>query len=216
MLVVKHGKAYNLFFKLVQLVLRIIFNILFRTEIYGIEKIPSKGEFILCCNHLSYVDPLVIGAYIPRCIYFMAKIELFKVNLIGSIVSFFNAYPIDRGKFARGTLNNSLKILENGNVIGIFPEGTRSTDGILREAKKGVGFIAILSKSPIIPVAISGTNKIIQKPHKRMFFPKIKIIIGEKINTINYLNTYPKNDVISKIADTITKDIKSLYALVNK
>ncbi|MBU4483179.1 MAG: 1-acyl-sn-glycerol-3-phosphate acyltransferase [Actinobacteria bacterium] len=166
---------------------------------------------IICSNHISYLDPVVIGAYIPRCVYFMAKKELYNNKFLSSLVTFLNAFPVERKAFNRKAFYISFEILKDENVLGLFPEGTRSTDGVLRGGKKGIGFIAAASNTPILPVAISGTNKIIQKPHKRIFFPRVKLIVGDIIDIKDILKEHSKKEAISIIVDRTMKEIGKIY-----
>jgi len=211
MLKTKHGRAYYFLFRLIQLTLKIIFNLLYRVERIDFHKVPRNGNFLLCSNHISYLDPVIIGAYIPRYIYFMAKKELYKSSFLSSLVTFLNAFPVDRHSLSRKTISRSFRILKDGNILGVFPEGTRSTDGILRKGKKGIGFLSAYSDSPIIPVAISGTNKIVQKPHIRIFFPKVRLIVGDVIEIKEILLKYGKKESIQIIVDKTMKEIDKIY-----
>jgi len=211
MIKTKHSKAYFILFRLIQLLLMFLFNLLYRVERIDLDKIPRKGKFILCSNHISYIDPVIIGAYIPRCIYFMAKKELYNNKFLGSLVSFLNAFPVNRRTLDRRTISTSFDVLKDGNMLGLFPEGTRSTDGVIRKGKKGMGFIAAYSKTSIIAVAISGANKIVQKPHKRMFFPKIKLIAGEVIDVKDIVKKYNKKEAISIIVEKTMQEIERIY-----
>jgi 1-acyl-sn-glycerol-3-phosphate acyltransferase len=157
------------------------------------------------------MDPVIIGAYIPRYIYFMAKKELYNNRFLSSLVSFLNAFPVNRRTLDRKTISTSFDILKDGNMLGLFPEGTRSTDGILRKGKKGMGFIAAYSKTSIISIAISGANKIVQKPHKRIFFPKIKLIAGEVIDVKSILKKYGKKEAIIIIVEKTMQEIERIY-----
>jgi 1-acyl-sn-glycerol-3-phosphate acyltransferase len=211
MIKTKHSKAYFILFRLIQIFLMFLFTILYRVKRIDLDKIPRKGKLILCSNHISYVDPVVIGAYVPRCVYFMAKKELYNNKFLGSLVSFLNAFPVNRRTLDRKTISTSFDVLKNGNILGLFPEGTRSTDGVLRKGKKGMGFIAAYSKTSIIPVAISGANKIVQKPYKRIFFPEIKLIAGEMIDVKGILRKYGKKEAISVIVEKTMKEIGRIY-----
>jgi 1-acyl-sn-glycerol-3-phosphate acyltransferase len=211
MIKTKHGKAYSILFRFIQLLLMFLFNLLYRVERIDLDKIPRKGKLILCSNHISYMDPVIIGAYIPRYIYFMAKKELYNNRFLSSLVSFLNAFPVKRRTLDRRTISTSFDILKCGNILGLFPEGTRSTDGILRKGKKGMGFIAAYSKTPIIPIAISGANKIVQKPHKRIFFPKIKLIAGKLIDVKSILKKYGKKEAIIIIVEKTMQEIERIY-----
>ncbi|MBC8387872.1 MAG: 1-acyl-sn-glycerol-3-phosphate acyltransferase [Actinobacteria bacterium] len=211
MLKTKHSKSYFILFKLMQFILRVIFNLLYRVEKIDLHKVPRNGKFIICSNHISYLDPVVIGAYIPRCVYFMAKKELYNNKFLSSLVTFLNAFPVERQAFNRKAFSISFEVLKDGNVLGLFPEGTRSTDGVLRGGKKGTGFIAAASNTPILPVAISGTNKIIQKPYRRIFFPRVKLIVGDIIDIKDILKEHSKKEAISIIVDRTMKELGKIY-----
>ena len=212
----KHGRAYWLLFTMIQYVLKAIFKILYRVSVTGLHKVPRKGKYILCSNHISYLDPVLVGAYIPRFTYFMAKKELFSVSFLSNLVTYLNAFPISRDNVDRKIFNTSLNILKNENVLMLFPEGTRSTDGIILDGKKGVGLISLLSGAPIIPIALSGSNKIIQKPRKRIFFPKIKIIIGDIIDTGSIIRENDRKKAIGLIVDETMESIKKLYGSISR
>ena len=211
MLKTKHSKSYFILYKLVQFILRVIFDLLYRVEKIDLYKVPRNGKLIICSNHISYLDPVVIGAYIPRCVYFMAKKELYNNKFLSSLVTFLNTFPIERQAFNRKAFSISFEILKDENVLCLFPEGTRSTDGVLRGGKKGIGFIAAASNTPILPVAISGTNKIIQKPYRRIFFPRVKLIVGDIIDIKDILKEHSKKEAISIIVDRTMKEIGKIY-----
>lgn len=214
MLETKHNKPYSIIFRIIQLSLMFLFNLLFRVKKIDIHKVPKKGKFILCSNHISYIDPVIIGAFIPRYVYFMAKKELYNNKILGSLVNFLNAFPVNRRTLDRKTISTSFDILKGGNILGIFPEGTRSTDGIIRKGKKGMGFISVYTKTSIIPVAISGANKIVQKPHKRIFFPKIKLIVGDVIDIKDILKKHDKKEAMSAVVEKTMEEIKKIYNII--
>ena len=207
----KHGKAYWFIYNIIQYALKAIFTILFRVSIKGVDKIPENGKYLICSNHISYLDPVLIGAYLPRYTYFMAKRELFSVSFLSNLVTYLNAFPVSRDVIDRSTFNIALDILKNENTLALFPEGTRSTDGKIGEGKKGVGLISYLSGAPIIPMVIIGSNKIIQKPHKRIFFPKIKMAIGDTIDTARIIKENDRKDAIQIIVDETMRSLKKLY-----
>lgn len=141
----------------------------------------------------------------------MAKKELYNNRFLSSLVTFLNTFPIERQAFNRKAFSISFEILKDENVLCLFPEGTRSTDGVLRGGKKGIGFIAAASNTPILPVAISGTNKIIQKPYRRIFFPRVKLIVGDIIDIKDILKEHSKKEAISIIVDRTMKEIGKIY-----
>ncbi len=214
MLRVKHSRAYFALYYFIKFILKCIFYPLYRVERIGINKVPGKGRIIICSNHISYLDPVIIGAFIPRCIYFIAKRELYSNKFVASLVTFLNSFPVDRQSFSMKVFKTSFEVLENENALGIFPEGKRSPDGIMGKGKKGVGFIAVHSRAPILPVAVSGTNKIIQKPHKRIFLPKVKLIIGNLIETEDIIKKHDKKEAINLVFNKTMEEIKRLYNII--
>jgi len=208
---IKHTKAYYYHYRFIQFTIRIFFKIIYRIEEKNRELIPKKGGFILCSNHISYLDPVIIGIYFPRYIFFMAKIEIFKSRLLTVLVKFYNAFPVNRNSFDRKTIRDSINIIKSGEVLGVFPQGTRYPDGYIGEGKKGIGMISTMAGCPIVPMAISGTNKIIKKPHKRIFFPKVKINYGKAIDTKAIKDKYNSKQAIKIIVDKTMNSIRELY-----
>lgn len=145
---------------------------LYRFEILGTEKFPEEGGILICSNHIHALDPPVVGMTSPRVVHFMAKEELFKVPVLGKILPQVNAFPVKRGMSDREALRNALKILKNGDVVGLFPEGTRSDDGVLKPGLSGAGFFALRGNADVMPCAIIG-------PYKP--FRKVKVVYGEPV-----------------------------------
>lgn len=211
----KRPKIFYFIYNSIRFTLFVLFKILFRTEFIGKEKIPLKGRLIVCCNHISYLDPVIIDIYFPRPVFFMAKVEIFKLKFLANFFTYFNTFPVNRNVFDRQAVRSALEVLEDGCVFGMFPEGTRSPDGVILEGQKGIGMIAARSRSDILPVAISGTNKIIRKPHKRLFFPKIRIIFGDLVETGPIISSNSNKDASQIIISKTMKSIKELYERIN-
>ena len=115
----------------------------YRIMAVGVEHFPKEGGVLLCSNHIHNFDPLVVGVMAPRPVHYMAKAEIFKVPVIGNIVKGCNAFPVKRGLGDREALRTGLKLLKEGHVFGLFPEGTRSKNGKLGKGLSGVGFFAL-------------------------------------------------------------------------
>lgn len=208
----KRSKAFHVFYSFIKITFTVFFKILYRVEVYGYENIPKNGRVILCSNHLSYGDPLFIVGNFSRHVYFMAKKEVFSNRVFGEIISFLNAFPVKRDSLDRKAIKDSVEILNSDEVLCMFPEGTRSTEGVIKAGHKGVGLISILSNnSPILPMALSGTNKVIQKPRKRIFFPKVKIIYGNLIDTSSLIKEKDSKTAIDIIVNKTMDSIKELY-----
>jgi 1-acyl-sn-glycerol-3-phosphate acyltransferase len=213
---VKHPKAYYGFYRFLQLILQGFFRMIYRVEEKGREKVPMEGGLILCSNHLAYIDPIIIDVFFPRCVFFMAKAEVFENRFIAPLSKFFNAFPVNRNTFDRKTLRISLDIINGGEVVGVFPQGTRYPDGSIGDGKKGVGMISLMGNCPITPMALSGTNRIVQKPHKRIFFPKVRINYGDAIDVRLIKEKYSNKEAIEKIVDMTMSSLRKLYKEIDK
>lgn len=158
-------------------VCRAVLGPLYRIEVHGTEHIPKEGAVLLCSNHISNLDPPVVGMLFPRPVAFMAKEELFEAPVIKHLVPHLKAFPVKRGMNDRDALRKALAILKEGEVLGLFPEGTRSKDGTLGEGLAGAGFFALRSKAVVIPCAIIG-------PYQP--FKKLKVVYGPPLDMEKY------------------------------
>ena len=125
---------------------------------HGAEWIPVEGPAIIACNHVSNWDPILVGLGSPRELHFMAKGELFGNRFLSAIVRTFNALPVRRGVLDRGALRAASAVLMNGELLLMFPSGTRNASGEVRNPKSGVGFLACMNEVPVVPACIKGAN----------------------------------------------------------
>lgn len=191
------------FYKFARALLSIIFRIIYRIEVIGIENIPEKGRAILCSNHISMLDPIILGISIKRPISFMAKKELFKNPFIAKLLTALAAFPVDRENSDLTAIRNSINVLKKEKILGMFPEGTRTKKMDLEFAKPGVSLIAYKGKSPVIPVFIETDYRL---------FSKISINIGKPIIIDDLFENKPKTEDHKKISKYI---LKSIYSLKN-
>ncbi|AHF10277.1 1-acyl-sn-glycerol-3-phosphate acyltransferase [Dehalobacter restrictus DSM 9455] len=143
-------------------------------KITGLENFPAEGPVIIACNHISLWDPIIVGCSMPRQVYFMAKEELFSIPLLGQILHGLGTFPVKRGKGDIGAFRKSVRLLKEGKVLGIFPEGTRSKTGNIQEAMAGIVLIVNKSHAPILPVKVYGARGLLTQKRG-----KIGIIIGK-------------------------------------
>ncbi len=139
------------------------------------ERVPADGSVIFAANHQSFWDVPLLATYVDRPVSFMAKEELFKVPVFGSIIRKLHAFPVRRGASDKTAIKKALGILKSGDCMAIFPEGTRSKDGKIGKVGAGVSLLASMSKATVVPVAIVGTRKIFGKK----FLPKVAVLYGE-------------------------------------
>lgn len=137
---------------------RLIARLLWRARVFGIENVPRDGGLIVACNHLSYLDPPIMGCLCPRRVRYMAKKELFSIPVLGTMIRGLGAYSVDRRGSATGAIKRSLQVLQTGGVVGIFPEGTRNRSGTVTP-QTGVALLASMAQVPVVPALIHGTDR---------------------------------------------------------
>lgn len=157
-------------------IIRPFVRILYRLKVIGLENIPDENGVIICPNHTSNADPVVLAVSLKRQIYFMAKAELFKNKILGKLFKMVGAFPVERGKGDTSAIDTAEKILANGKQLGLFIEGTRSKTNDFLRPKTGCAMIAYKTGATIIPVCITGANE-----HKLKILKKNVIAIGKPI-----------------------------------
>lgn len=168
----KESKLYRVIVTIIRPFVRILYGL----KVVGLENIPEESGVIICPNHTSNADPVVLAVTLKRQIYFMAKAELFKSRVLAKLFRVVGAFPVNRGKGDTSALNNAEKILQNGCQLGLFIEGTRSKINNFLRPKTGCAMIAFKAGVPIVPVCISGQNE-----HKLKIFRKNIISVGKPI-----------------------------------
>ena len=151
--------------RLVLLVVRLVLTPLFLTYLrmkrMGREHIPAEGPVILASNHRSFFDPFIIGTMTRRPVYYVAKKELFAYSrLVSWVLNALGAFPVDRGAGDQDSIDTAKAILDRGEIVLMFPEGTRTRPGSLGKPRRGVGRLALETGAPVVPIAIIGTEDI--------------------------------------------------------
>ena len=164
------------FYTFVKTYIGAIVKLFFRIKVAGRENIPEKGGYILCCNHTHFMDVVWLVIAFPHPVCFMAKQELFKNKFIAKILKKMGAFPVARGTGTGGTtaIHTAEKLVNSGNVLGIFPEGTRNPHGRPKAAKSGVAVIANSTGADVVPVSVYYEGKM-------SIFKKITLNIGAVI-----------------------------------
>ena len=156
----------------------------FRVREIGRAHVPAGGA-ILAGNHISYGDPVLLWCRSPRPVHFMAKSELWDVPVLGWALSQVWAFPVRRGQADRQALAVAHELLKRGDLVGIFPEGTRNRTGDA-EAQGGVAFAALRADVPVVPVGIAGTDRIKPTGARMIRFPRVTIRYGEPIHPAQF------------------------------
>jgi 1-acyl-sn-glycerol-3-phosphate acyltransferase len=136
------------------------FLVYLRMQRVGREHLPRSGPLLLASNHRSFLDPFVIGTLVRRPVYYMAKRELFEKRWQAWILNALGAFPVDRGAGDRAAMDTARAILERGDCVVVFPEGTRMRPGPLGDPKRGIGRLAVETGAPVAPVAVIGSDAV--------------------------------------------------------
>lgn len=179
-------------------------------RVYGKEKIPKKGAFILASNHVSHLDPPAMSAASPRRVHFMARRTLFDNWLFHQVVGRCNLIPVDRDKGDIGAMKAAIRLLKSGKAIFLFPEGTRSETGEMNEAQPGIGYLSLMTGAPIVPAYVGGTDKALPKGAKRLTRTRISVYIGEMIDPKQLDLPSDRKEAAQRLADHVVEEIKRL------
>jgi 1-acyl-sn-glycerol-3-phosphate acyltransferase len=156
-----------------------LMRLLFRLEVVNAGLVPATGPVLLVSNHVSVLDPPLVGGAAPRPLVFMAKEELFRIPLFGRLIRALNARPVRRDGSDMRALKAALAVLAEGHAILVFPEGTRGEEGgTLREGKPGVGMLAVLSGAPVVPVFVSGSGAALPRGRALPRPTKVRVSFG--------------------------------------
>jgi 1-acyl-sn-glycerol-3-phosphate acyltransferase len=183
---------------------KIILCFIFRIEVIGMKNFPKTGSVIVAANHISNYDPVILFSIFNRKIHFLAKKELFQRRITNWFFQKLHAIPVDRqsGIVIR-PVRRSLKVIENGEVFGIFPEGKRCKNGESVKPKKGVAFLGVKTGAPVLPIAIIflDTKKWIRKP--------VKVVIGPMM----YLNELKSSDytVLAEAVMNRSRELREMH-----
>jgi 1-acyl-sn-glycerol-3-phosphate acyltransferase len=183
-------------------------RLLWGIRVEGRENIPRSGPLLITSNHLSLLDPPLLGATIPREAGFVAKRELFAVPGLGGLIRSLNAMPLDRSRLSREEIRRFGQCLERGLCLVLFPEGTRSRDGTLGKGKIGVGLLLAERPVAILPTIVEGTDSPIRNLFRR---GRVRVVFGRPY-------TLPKREPgarkgredYRRIADSVMDEIRQL------
>lgn len=192
----------------------------FRMDWQGIEHIPASGGVVLACNHLSNLDPVLLAAACPRQISYLAKIELFKVPILGSLVRRYGAIPLRRSASDPEAIRLAEHVLEQGQLLALFPEGTRSRDGQLKPFRFGAARMALKYEVPLVPAAIIGTEAAMPAGAK---FPRrvtVRLAFGPPIETIQYhyhsAGRVPEVHILESVTTQLRDEVQRLKTMLEQ
>jgi 1-acyl-sn-glycerol-3-phosphate acyltransferase len=190
---------------------------IFRPWVVGLEHVPKQGPVILASNHLSFIDSIFLPLVVDRPVVFLAKSEYFTgKGLKGWATRLFfqaaNQLPIDRsgGKASEASLNTGLRVLREGSILGIYPEGTRSPDGRLYRGRTGVARMVLEAGVPVVPVAMIGTAEVMPIGTRLPKVRRVGIVFGEALDFSRFEGMEGDRFVLRSVTDELVYDLRAL------
>jgi 1-acyl-sn-glycerol-3-phosphate acyltransferase len=174
--------SQRLIHDILRVLARLVVVWLFRFRVAGRENWPATGGALICANHQSFLDPPLVGLTCPRRLTYLGRTTLFKNRLLAAIIKFLDTIPIDREGGGLSGLKETLRRLKGGDMVLIFPEGTRTSDGRMQPLKPGFCAVARRSKVPLVPVALDGAYDIWPRTNPLPRGGRLAVVIGEPIN----------------------------------
>jgi 1-acyl-sn-glycerol-3-phosphate acyltransferase len=174
-----------------------------RCETRGLGRVPLEGPLILASTHRSYLDPIILGAFIPRPLSFMGKSELFENPLLSALCTAFGAFPVDRERARGSTFRAAAELLNRGEAVVVFPEGG-IVDSLAEQGfKAGVGMLASMTGAAVIPIYLSGTNSLFSWPLGFTDKTWMAILAGEPIASGRSRGKVVRNQIAERVAEAL-------------
>jgi len=166
-----------LFQRFANLVLRFVMAIVLDSDVEGLENLPAEGRLITVQNHMIFIDTVIGAVFVDRQVVGMSKVENYQVPVLGTLFRLYGTLPVRRGEVDRTALRTALRVLEEGKVLMVAPEGTRSKTNTLQKGKDGLSYVAVKAGAPIVPIAIWGQQKFWDQL-RRLRRTKVKMVMG--------------------------------------
>lgn len=195
-------------YRISRLIVAILLLLFTRRRVRGRDNIPKQGPLIAVANHLSFIDPPLVASILGRRAVFMAKEELFRSRITGYLMGSLGAFPVNKGQPDRRALHRAMQVLADEQALAIFPEGMRSKSGRLGLAFPGAALISLRSGAPLVPIGISGTERI-RGLSWLWHRPVITVTIG-KAFTLPPISGKLNKDELSRLTDVIMVRIAEL------
>ncbi len=192
-----------IFYRIWRAVLVPLAYLLYRMEIVGRDQIPKDGGIILAPTHRSTVDIAAVAALTRKPVRFLAKDEIFSSRLGNKVFRALGAIPVDRVGTDRGAIRSSRTAIEEGEVLGIFPEGTRRTGPEVSDLSDGCAYLALKLGTPLVPIGIGGTDRVKPAGAKFIRFPKVVVVVGSPIFPPVNLGVIRRSD-LEKLTQELT------------
>jgi 1-acyl-sn-glycerol-3-phosphate acyltransferase len=190
---------------------RLAGRLFFRFRVLHRERMIQSGPVILAMNHQSYLDPPLAGAACDRAIYFLARRTLLNVPLLGRVLPKLNVIPVNQEGVDRSAIKAVIRLLQAGNGVLVFPEGSRTLDGTLQSAEPGIGLIIAKTLAPVVPMRIFGAHEALPRSGGRLRFVPITVVIGEPIFFSAADAERGGKDLYARLSERVMKSIAALH-----
>lgn len=194
-------------YRVLRAIVKVFAHLFFRIKKYGVHNIPKDKACILCCNHTSISDIIFMAIICPRQVHFMGKDEVFKNKLLAWLWTKLGAFPVNRRTGDKGAINRAEVILNEGKVLGIFPEGTRHPGEAPHKAKPGTAMLALATKATIVPCSVY------RETGKVHFLQKATFRFGAPIAYEEYAGEDTGKTAIRRVSELITEKITELWEM---
>src|SRR6266478_2866558 len=192
-------------YKILRSALWVFTHLICRYRVSGLDHIPSQGPLLIVANHLSWYDPILVGVVLPRRVWFFTKAEMFRWPIIGLGCRLTGQIPVHRGESDRAALEKGLTYLHEGKVLVVFPEGSVARQEQMLAAHMGAAMLAIRSGVPVLPIAHTGTRRVLRS--LRFWFPRVDIKIGKP-----YVPTLQERDSRKAQLQVVMEDMMTRIA----
>lgn len=210
-------------YRLARWLVNLLYRVLWRPKVTGLDRIPRRGPVILASNHLSFIDSVVIPLTVPRRVRFLAKAEYFegrgvRGRLSAGFFRLIDAVPVQRDgkRSSMAALDAALEVLRSGCAFGIYPEGTRSRDGRLYRGRTGVGWLAMASGAVVIPVTLVGTDQVQPVGRRIPRIRGLRICFGEPVDPAPWIERVAREGGAGQARREITDQVMDRIAAASR
>lgn len=214
--IVGQSKSTKIFYAIVRFLVLAICRTYLRLRVVGLENVPKTGAFVFAPTHRSTIDIPVASAATRRRLRFMGKDSIWKIAPIGKIMTALGAFPVTRGSADLEALKRCIAVLQSGEPLVMFPEGTRHYGPQVQELFDGAAYVALKTGVPIIPAGIAGTEDVMRSGSKAIRFKKCRMVIGKPIEVVIPNGARASRDQIAEVTIRLQRELQSLLDQANR
>lgn len=214
--IVGQSRSTKIFYWFIRALVVVICRSYLRLRVIGLENVPKSGAFVFAPTHRSTIDIPVASAATRRRMRFMGKDSIWKVKPIGKIMSALGAFPVTRGSADLEALKRCIAVLQSGEPLVMFPEGTRHYGPEVQPLFDGAAYVALKTGVPIVPAGISGTEDVMRSGSKAIRFKKCRMVIGKPIPAVVPGGGRATRDQIAELTVTLQTELQRLLDEANR